>query len=71
MYRSKETLTAADIKLLEKQVIPLIPKGLCAAVYTQVSDFEFEVNGILTYDRKIVKMDEEALKTVNTKMRYR
>lgn len=71
MYRSKETLTAAYIKLLEKQVIPLIPKGLCAAVYTQVSDVEFEVNGILTYDRKIVKMDEEALKTVNTKMRYR
>lgn len=70
MFKSKETLTAAYKRLLEKQVIPLIPKGLSAAVYTQVSDVEFEVNGMLTYDRKIVKMDEAAVCSVNAKMKY-
>lgn len=70
MFKSKQTLTAAYVKLLEKQVIPLIPKGLSAAVYTQVSDVEFEVNGILTYDRKIVKMDEDAVREVNEKIKY-
>lgn len=70
MYKSKETLTAAYKRLLEKQVIPLIPKGLSAAVYTQVSDVEFEVNGMLTYDRKIVKMDQDAVRAVNAKMKY-
>ena len=34
----------------------LIPQGLCASVYTQVSDIEDEVNGIYTYDRKVKKI---------------
>lgn len=69
MYRSKETLTAAYRKLFEKQIIPLIEKGLSAAVYTQVSDVEFEVNGIMTYDRRLVKIDENTVKELNERMR--
>ena len=38
---------------------PLIDQGLCAAVYTQVSDVEEEVNGILTYDRKVCKIGKK------------
>ncbi len=71
MYRSKRTLTEAYRKLMEKQIIPLIPKYLSGFVYTQVTDVEFEVNGILTYDRKIVKIDEDTLKSLNDKMQYR
>jgi hypothetical protein len=37
---------------------PLIGRGLSAAVYTQTTDVEIEVNGLLTYDRAMVKMDE-------------
>ncbi len=44
---------------------PLIKKGLCAAVYTQITDVEGEINGLLTYDREIVKIDEEKLKQLN------
>ena len=51
-------------------MIPAIKKGLSATVYTQVSDVEFEVNGLLTYDREIVKLDEAAVKAVNEKMKY-
>lgn len=70
MYRSSETLTEGFRKLHENQIIPLISKGLCATVYTQVSDVEFEVNGIYTYDREILKMDAQVIKDVNARMKY-
>ncbi len=68
MFRSKEKLSAAYKKLHEKQVIPLIKKGLCATVYTQVSDVEFEVNGMYTYDRKVLKLDEKTVQEINSKL---
>lgn len=68
MFKSKDSLTKAYVRLHEKQIIPLIEKGLSATVYTQVSDVEWEVNGILTYDRKVVKPDEDAVRRVNAKM---
>ena len=43
----------------------IIRQGVSAAVYTQTTDVEGEVNGLMTYDRKIVKMDESRLRTVN------
>ena len=70
MYKSKESMTDAYRKLHEKQVIPAIKKGLSATVYTQVSDVEFEVNGIMTYDRELIKLDEDMLKEINAKMKY-
>jgi len=42
-------------KLYLEQVVPAFQKGLCAAVYTQVSDVEDETNGLLSYDRKVCK----------------
>ena len=69
MYKSKADLTAAYKKLYEKQIIPKISKGLSALVYTQVSDVEFEVNGILTYDRAIVKIDEDTIKDINSRIK--
>ncbi len=55
-YESKAALTDAYVNLLT-QMRPLIGQGLSAAVYTQTSDVEIEVNGLMTYDRKLVKMD--------------
>jgi hypothetical protein len=40
-----------------KRLHPLIGKGLAAAVYTQTTDVEIEVNGLLTYDREVMKLD--------------
>lgn len=54
--------------LYENQVIPSIKKGLCATVYTQVSDVEDETNGLLTYDRKVLKLDEQQTKMLNEKL---
>lgn len=55
-YDSLEELQAAYQTLIEKSLLPLQKQGLSGAVYTQLSDVEEEVNGILTYDRKINKL---------------
>ncbi len=68
MFKNSEKLSAAYKRLHESQVIPLINKGLCATVYTQVSDVEFEVNGIYSYDRKILKLDADTVRAVNAKL---
>ncbi|MBQ3136936.1 MAG: glycoside hydrolase family 2 [Clostridia bacterium] len=70
MYKDKDALTAAYKKLHEKQIIPQIKKGLSATVYTQVSDVEFEVNGMLSYDRELIKLHEDVIKEINAKMTY-
>ncbi len=70
MYKSKVSMTKAYCKLHEKQVIPAMKKGLSATVYTQVSDVEFEVNGILTYDREMIKLDEAAIIAINEKLKF-
>ena len=42
--------------------------GLSAAVYTQTTDVEGEINGLMTYDRKVTKIPEEKLKELHTKL---
>ena len=63
-------MSEAYKKLHEKQVIPLVKKGLCATVYTQVSDVEFEINGMFTYDREVLKIDAEVVKGINSRLSY-
>ncbi len=48
-------------KLYLEQVVPAVKQGLCAAIYTQVSDVEDKVNGLLSYDRKICKVEPEEM----------
>lgn len=55
-YDTLEELKAAYDELIQKSLLPLQRQGLSGAVYTQLSDVEEEVNGILTYDRKINKL---------------
>ena len=47
------------------ELIELVQKGFAAAVYTQTTDVEGEVNGLMTYDRKVVKVDVERLAKIN------
>ncbi len=67
-FESREALTAAYLKLLEEELRPLIPQGLAAAVYTQTTDVEIEVNGYLTYDRAVEKMDFEAVRAAHERL---
>ncbi|WP_035778364.1 glycoside hydrolase family 2 protein [Butyrivibrio sp. MC2013] len=56
VIRSRKELNREYEDLIKKQLLPLRQKGLCGFVYTQVSDVEDEVNGIMTYDRKLLKI---------------
>jgi hypothetical protein len=62
-------LAEAFTALHERQVIPAIPRGLAASVYTQLSDVEDETNGLLTYDRRVLKLDEDVVRAVTTRLR--
>jgi beta-galactosidase/beta-glucuronidase len=46
----------------------MISKGLSAAIYTQTTDVEVETNGLMTYDRKVIKMPVEQLKQIHRKL---
>ena len=55
-YDTLDELQDTYQKLIEKSLLPLRQQGLSGAVYTQVSDVEEEVNGLMTYDRRILKL---------------
>jgi hypothetical protein len=50
---------------MNKRLAELIKQGLSAAVYTQTTDVEGEVNGFMTYDRKVMKMPIDRLRASN------
>ena len=55
-FEDQGRFVAAVEKLYYDEVIPAAKNGLCAAIYTQVSDVEDETNGLLSYDRKVEKL---------------
>ena len=62
--KTRDDLTAAYLELIDK-LHPLVDAGLSAAVYTQTTDVEIEVNGLMTYDREMIKMDAEKVSAAN------
>ncbi len=59
--KTREAYVEKLHRLYFDEVIPAAKQGLCAAIYTQVSDVEDEVNGLLSYDRAVCKVTEEEL----------
>ena len=66
-FPNKDELLSKYESFMEK-IPELIRLGLSAAVYTQTTDVEIETNGLMTYDRKVVKMAEARLKAVHGKL---
>ena len=66
-FNSKETLADAYDQLAF-QLPEMIAGGLCAAIYTQTTDVEVEVNGLFTYDREVSKFDEERMRATNLRV---
>ncbi len=58
-FNSEKELTDAFIEMYKRGIIPAKKEGLAATIYTQLSDVEDELNGLITYDRMVVKMDKE------------
>ena len=70
VYETPEELTKAWCRLYEKEVLPCMEKQkLCAAIYTQLSDVEDEINGLLTYDRRVKKLPAEAVRAINERLK--
>lgn len=57
-------------RFIKDEIVANIPKGLSAMIYTQVSDVEDEINGLITYDREVIKFDINELKKINDTMDY-
>lgn len=66
-YESRDALTAAYLGLAAR-LRPLVRSRLSAAVYTQTTDVETEVNGLMTYDRELIKMDADKVRAANTEL---
>lgn len=69
IYKTEKSLTAAYKRLFNNVIIPQIDTGLSAAVYTQLTDVEDELNGLVTYDRKIVKINSEVIRKINERVK--
>ena len=69
-YVSLEDSKAVTDKYVEyaRQLEELVKTGCAAAVYTQTTDVEGEVNGLVTYDRKVVKLDPERVRAANRRV---
>ncbi len=63
-YRSQQELENALEEIYRGEIIPLIREGLAGTVLTQVSDVEDETNGLLTYDRQVVKVDAGRMRRI-------
>jgi hypothetical protein len=63
-FKNSDEATTQYVKYAE-QLKGFITRGFSAAVYTQTTDVEGEVNGLITYDRKVIKLDEARVKKVN------
>lgn len=69
IYGTPESLAKAYKKTFEKVIIPQIKTGLSATVYTQLTDVEDELNGLLTYDRKVQKIPAAFLRKINERVK--
>ena len=66
-FKDSKSLTKAYERLMIS-VIKSLKKDMVGFIYTQLSDVEDEVNGLFTFDRKILKIDENTIKNINKKV---
>jgi len=63
-YENKADFVAALQALYKNEILPAVGQGLCATALTQVSDVEDETNGLLTYDRRVQKIEADEIKPI-------
>ena len=63
-YKSRQAFGQALERLYREEILPQVATGLCGTILTQVSDVEDETNGLLTYDRQVVKGDRGQMRAI-------
>lgn len=66
-FNSEKEVTDQYVKYAE-ELLKLVDRGFTGAVYTQTTDVEVEVNGFMTYDRKVIKLNEKRIRDINTRL---
>ncbi len=66
-FKNSKDVTDKYVEYAE-ELLKMIKAGFSAAVYTQTTDVEGEVNGFMTYDRKVIKMEENRIKEINQRI---
>lgn len=69
-YKDDRAWLEAYQKLINRDVIGNISHGLSATIYTQLSDVEDELNGFITFDREVIKVDPKLIKEINDKIHF-
>ena len=69
LFSDQNAYMDAVEKLYCDEIIPAVSKGLCGAVYTQLSDVEDETNGLYSYDRRVCKVDEARMRAIADKLK--
>lgn len=69
VFERREELEQSYEKLMTETVLPALKEGISATVYTQLSDVEEEINGLMTYDREVLKMDADFIRKWNDRGR--
>ena len=69
IYKTREAFVEG-LRALYGSLIPLLDRGLCGAIYTQVSDVEDETNGLLTFDRAVQKLRPEEFSDLSARLRF-
>ncbi|MEO2143638.1 MAG: hypothetical protein ABGW83_05915, partial [Flavobacteriaceae bacterium] len=67
-YKSSKEATDQYVNFANK-LLEMVRLGFSGAIYTQTTDVEGEVNGLITYDRKVIKLDLDRVREVNLKLR--
>lgn len=65
---TQEEFRAAFTDVMHRQMIPCIKAGLSGTVYTQITDVESEINGLITYNRNVIKLPVDEVKVINDKL---
>lgn len=66
-YKDAKEVTDRYVEI-SQGLLEMVKKGAAAGVYTQTTDCEIEVNGLMTYDRKVIKIDEARVREINQKL---
>ena len=70
-FEDRQAFMEALEQLYCNEILPAIDQGLTATVLTQVSDVEDETNGLVTYDRQVIKVDEERMQRIANRLYQR
>ena len=69
-FTSTADFQTALIELYDKEILPAAKAGLSGAIYTQLTDVEDEVNGLVTYDRKYVKVNADKMQALAERLKH-